>query len=429
MIKHTDAERAVLGSLIIDTAWHWKIPIIKEDYFTSIDYKALFSTIKGLFSSGRTIDTITVNAEQMRLKRDVLTIGECTDEVAHTANFETHLALIKESYISTYIRSVGVKLVEKSAFVEEAVEELDIAFNEVNRTIADGTEDRDWMLILGESMKEAETREKQAKRKEIIGVPSGLLDIDKVTNGWQNSDLIILAGRPSMGKTALALKFARSSQVKTAFFSLEMKDTRLADRLLIAESDVDADKYRSGWLSKNDWQMLEIGAGDLAEVPLIVDEKSSASLGYIRAQIMRKKPKLVIIDYLQLMGIKGYDKNAEFGVITKGLKAIAKQEDIPIILLCQLNRRAEDNVGGVPNLSNLRDSGEIEQDADLVLFVHRPRYYKQDFVTHHNKEIDTKGLMMVMIAKHRNGAIGNIPVRHNESITRFMNFTDMETPF
>jgi len=217
---------------------------------------------------------------------------------------------------------------------------------------------------------------------------------------------------------------AQNKNTKTLFFSLEMKDTRLVDRIMIAESGVDAEKFRSGYIGKNDWENLEIAANDILQLPLVIDERPRATLGYIRARIMQEEPGLVVIDYLQLMKVQGYDANKEYGEVAKGLKSIAMQMNIPIILLCQLNRATEDNKFGVPTLRNLRDSGEIEQDADLVIFVYRPSYYKIEEVKYRSSDVSTKNVVMLVIAKHRNGRLDNILLKHNESLTKFTDYEE-----
>jgi len=429
MIKTLEAEKAVLGSLILETTWHWYIPKLRVEYFTTIQNKALFSLIHELFVAGSGIDHTTVTIGCLKKNIDVTIVSEYTNSIAQTSNFEHYVFAIKDTHIASVIKKTGANIVEHSEDVDDAVATLDAAYNEVNNTIADGADDRSWDSILDESMNELEQREKRAKLNQINGVESGSRELDKVTNGWQNGDLIILAGRPSMGKTAIALNLAKYSKTETLVFSLEMKDVRLADRMLIAESGVEAYKYRSGFINSDDWRNIEDGAGRLSKLPLKIDQKSGASLGYIRAKIMRAKPKLVIIDYLQLMYVKGYDKNSEYGAVVKGLKAIAMQADIPIILLCQLNRAAEDNAGGVPSLRNLRDSGEIEQDADLVIFVYRPKYYKIQSVMHHNNEIMANNILMLLIAKHRNGPLQDIVLTHNESLTKFSDYKENTSPF
>ena len=270
------------------------------------------------------------------------------------------------------------------------------------------------------------------------GVPSGFTGIDRVTLGWQPSDMIIIAARPSMGKTAFTLTMARNMAVElnvpVAFFSLEMSSVQLMMRLIVAESGLESQKIRSGKLTPKEWKHLEESIKPLAAAPLFIDDTPAMSVYELRSKVRKLKAhndiKLIIIDYLQLMTgpkeLKG-NREQEVSTISRTLKAIAKETNIPIIALSQLNRAAEVAGGNKrPQLSNLRESGAIEQDADIVAFIHRPEYFGMA-VDENNTPI-TPGLTEFIIAKHRNGSVETVKLRFRKEQAKFTDYDD-DTPY
>ena len=280
--------------------------------------------------------------------------------------------------------------------------------------------------------KAIERIEEAAKHEEtLVGVPSGYTKLDRLTSGWQKSDLIILAARPSMGKTAFALSMARNMAVDhnrpVAFFSLEMSSIQLVNRLIIGETQLASDKIRTGRLENYEWEQLEYKIKDLEKAPVYVDDTPAISIFEFRAKSRRLKQKYdiqaIVIDYLQLMtGSKDSgSREQEVSHISRSLKSIAKELDVPIIALSQLNRSVEMRSGNKrPQLSDLRESGAIEQDADLVLFIHRPEYYGIDVDEEGNS---LKGVAEIIVAKHRNGPTGDV---HLKFVREFAKFVDMD---
>ena len=282
---------------------------------------------------------------------------------------------------------------------------------------------------------------KAAARKDgLSGLSSGFDRLDKMTSGWQNSDLIIIAARPAMGKTAFVLSMAKNiavdQKVPLAMFSLEMSNVQLVNRLIVNVCEIPGEKIKSGQLAEYEWAQLDYKIKALFDAPLYVDDTPSLSVFELRTKARRLvrdyKVKMIIIDYLQLMNASGMSYNSrqeEVSTISRSLKGLAKELDIPIIALSQLNRSVENRVGASaddpdskrPQLSDLRESGAIEQDADMVCFIHRPEYYKIYKDNHGN---DLKGLAEIIIAKHRNGAVGDVRLRFRGEYARFSNIED-----
>ena len=263
-------------------------------------------------------------------------------------------------------------------------------------------------------------------RDELTGVPTGFYDLDNMTSGLQKSDLIILAARPSMGKTALALNIAQNVALKAqktvAIFSLEMSKEQLVQRMLCSEAEVDTHKLKTGNMHASDWEKLTIAMNHFADAPLYIDDKPGATVMEVRAKcrrlaMERKEIGLVVIDYLQLMeGGNKEDRNQQISGISRGLKSLARELNVPVIALSQLSRAVESRPDKHPMMSDLRESGAIEQDADIIMFIYRDEYY--------NKEnTENRGKAEVIIAKHRNGAVGSIDLLFQGSITKFKNIT------
>lgn len=268
------------------------------------------------------------------------------------------------------------------------------------------------------------------------GVPSGFSDLDALTSGWQKSDLVVIAARPGMGKTAFSLSMARNMAIQferpVAIFSLEMSSTQLVTRLISSESGIPGDKLRKGNLDAHEWQMLHDKIPGLLEAPIYIDDTPALSVFELRAKCRRLKEQhniqMVMIDYIQLMTVatgenKNTNREQEISTISRSLKSLAKELDLPVIVLSQLNRSVETRGGNKrPQLSDLRESGAIEQDADMVLFIYRPEYYGFDTVenpSNQNEQLSTKGLATIIVAKHRNGALKDINLHFKADYARF----------
>ena len=282
---------------------------------------------------------------------------------------------------------------------------------------------------------EAFERMRKASKNEsnISGVPSGFTALDKITSGWQNSDLVIIAARPAMGKTAFVLSMSKNMAVNfnrpVAIFSLEMSKIQLVNRLIMNVCEIEGDKIKNGRLSPEEWHRLEYKVNDLLGAPIYIDDTPSLSIFELRSKARKlhseKKIQLIIIDYLQLMNASGMNfgsREQEISIISRNLKALAKELDIPIIALSQLNRNVESRSGlegKTPQLSDLRESGAIEQDADMVCFIHRPEYYH--IYSDPNSNKDLRGLGQIIVAKHRNGATDSIWLRFRSKYAKFQN--------
>jgi replicative DNA helicase len=286
--------------------------------------------------------------------------------------------------------------------------------------------------VIAEAMERIEEASKRTDG--LSGVASGFTDLDRITSGWQKSDLIIIAARPAMGKTAFILSMARNIAIEfkeaIAIFSLEMANVQLVNRLIVSETELPSEKIKNGNLDSWEWTQLETKVQTLVDSPMYIDDTAGLSIFELRAKCRRLKSKhnisIIIIDYLQLMNASGMNpgsREQEVSLISRSLKGLAKELDVPIIALSQLNRGVESRTGDAkrPQLSDLRESGAIEQDADMVLFIHRPEYYKI------MEDVDGQslaGVAEIIIAKHRNGATGDVRLRFKQHLARFQNLDD-----
>jgi replicative DNA helicase len=282
-----------------------------------------------------------------------------------------------------------------------------------------------------------QVEEAASKDGGVTGVPSGFTELDKMTNGWQPSDLLIIAARPAMGKTAFVLSMARNMAVDfkrpIAFFSLEMASVQLVNRLISSESGIPGDKLKKGQLDKKDWEHMHSSLKQLGEAPIFIDDTAALSVFELRAKCRRLKAQhdiqMIVIDYLQLMTAggnqKGGNREQEISMISRSLKALAKELEVPVVALSQLSRAVETRGGTKrPMLSDLRESGAIEQDADMVMFLYRPEYYGIEVSEETN--LPTEGLTELIIAKHRSGATGTVPLRFVNTLAKFTNYDDPE---
>ena len=364
-----------------------------------------------------------------------------TQKVSSSAHIEFHARIILQKFIQRSLIKISSEIIEES--YDESVDVFDLL---------DNAESKLYDITLGNVKKSTETAQDlviQAKKKieeiankeGLSGVPSGFERVDKVTSGWQPSDLVIIAARPGMGKTALTLSMARNmavnNNVPVAFFSLEMSSVQLITRLISSETGLSSEKLRTGRLEKHEWEQLNVKVKSLEQAPLFIDDTPALSIFDLRAKARRlasqHKIKLLIVDYLQLMTVGGNNKTGnreqEISTISRNLKSLAKELDIPVIALSQLSRAVETRTGSKrPILSDLRESGAIEQDADIVSFIYRPEYYKID-EWDDDERSPTEGQAEFIIAKHRNGGLDNIRLKFNGSLGRFENLDNFDSPF
>lgn len=430
-----EAEEAVLGAMMIDDAAANKaIGLLKSShYFYKEAHKKIFEAMLILSEESNPIDTVSVSNE-LKKKKSLKSVGGLyyltglVDKVPTAANIETYASIVKEKGILRDLISASHHM-SKKAF--ESREDVATILDEAEQSIFSLTQQKDNKLfehiqpILTKAIQNLEKM--QSKKGSVVGVPSGIIDLDNVTAGFRKSDLIVIAGRPSMGKTALALSIARNasleSRVPTAIFSLEMSSDQLAQRLLSSEARIDGHKARTGRLQTARWKDVVIASGKLADAPLFIDDTPALSILDLRSRARRLKREenigLLVVDYLQLMQgpRRSENRQQEISYITQSLKALAKELDIPIIALSQLSRAVESRTDKRPVLSDLRESGAIEQDADLVIFLYRPYVYD-------NKKVEEKGLAYLIVAKQRSGPTRTVKATFIDTYARFENYTD-----
>jgi len=430
-----EAEEAVLGAMMIDDAAANKaIGLLKSSsYFYKEAHRKIFEAMLVLSEESNPIDTVSVSNE-LKKKKSLKSVGGLyyltglVDKVPTAANIETYASIVKEKGILRDLISAS-HYMSKKAF--ESGEDVASILDEAEQSIFSLTQQKDNKLfqhikpILTEAIQNLEKM--QSKKGSVVGVPSGIIDLDNVTAGFRKSDLIVIAGRPSMGKTALALSVARNaaleSKVPTAIFSLEMSSDQLAQRLLSSEARIDGQKARTGRLQTARWKDVVIASGKLADAPLFIDDTAALSILDLRSRARRLKREenigLLVVDYLQLMQgpRRSENRQQEISYITQSLKALAKELDIPVIALSQLSRAVESRTNKRPVLSDLRESGAIEQDADLVIFLYRPFVYD-------DKKVEEKGLAYLIVAKQRSGPTRTVKATFIDTYARFENYTD-----
>ena len=423
-----DMETAVLGSMIIDRSCIDDIlSILKPESFYKDNHQKIYAAISDMRKENKVIDILTVTHE-LRQRKELEEIGgpvyitSLTSNIASTRHAEEHAYIIQDAYMKRELIRISSEVSHLSFDESEDTEEIISYFNiEVNKINSEGSTQTDPLnILIKERVREIEEIARNGSK--LVGVPSGL-NIDKLTGGWQSTDLIILAARPSMGKTSLALNLAlRACEYKypTAFFSLEMSKNQITDRTLSAYTSMTPIQIRTGNVN---WSEVEQGISVLEKLKMFVDDTAALSIVQLKSKIsklLRYGLKLVVVDYLQLMNgkISGGNREQEISELSRGVKAICKDTGLPIILLSQLNRSVELRANKRPQLSDLRESGAIEQDADLVMFLRRPEYYGME-LTEDGKQ--TKGLVEIFLEKHRNGPIGMVECYTNECLTKFYN--------
>ena len=434
-----DLEEAVLGALMLDKdALTNTIDILQPKSFYKEAHNRIFSAITRLFSRSEPIDILTVTQElkksgELEIVGGAFYISQLTNRVASAANTEFHARIISQKYIQRELIRISTETIrdayEDTSDVFELLDSAEKNLYAIVETNIRKNYDKMHTLI-GQTIKDIEAAREQ--KTGVTGVPSGFTALDRITSGWQRSDLIIIAARPAMGKTALVLSVARNAAVEfkrpVAVFSLEMSSLQLVLRLISAETELPADKLKKGQIEEYEFQQLNAKIGPIAEAPLFIDDTPALTIFELRAKARRLKQQhdisMIVIDYLQLMQAGGDGKGnreQEISAISRSLKSIAKELNIPIIALSQLSRAVETRGGDKkPQLSDLRESGAIEQDADMVLFIHRPEYYN---LTEDESGQSTQGVAEIIIAKHRNGPVGSVKLRF---IDRLAKFTDLD---
>jgi len=435
----TDIEEAVLGAMMLDKdAVALVIDILKPRSFYLEPHQKIFRCIQDLFIRSKPIDLLTVT-DQLRKSGTLSEVGgpffisQLTNRVGSTVNVEHHARIVAEKYIlRELIRS-------SNEVIRDAYEDTTDVFELLDRTeqnlfeITDQNVSRSFEKMESLVNRAIKNIEKTGEKGEgVVGVPSGFAELDNVTSGWQKTDLIIIAARPAMGKTAFTLALGRNAAVDynmpVAIFSLEMSALQLVNRLMSGESELPAEILKKGKLAKHEWQQLNTKVENLSAAPIFIDDTPGINIFELRAKCRRLKMQydiqMIIIDYLQLMSGSAEKKNTnreqEISAISRALKGIAKELNVPVIALSQLSRAVETRGGDKkPMLSDLRESGAIEQDADMVMFLYRPEYYGFDQDEQGNP---TQGIAEVIIAKHRNGALATVKTRFVSKFAKFVEF-------
>jgi replicative DNA helicase len=432
----TEAELAVLGAMFLDrSAIARTIELLEPAAFYHDQHRKIYEAILALFERGVPVDTVTV-ADELRRRGHLDYVGgsatlvTISTNVVSAAAAEHYARIVLERYLKRQLLQTAARIVEQSfEDSSDALELIDQAESEIF-SLAEMRLGKSYMSInrLARATFELITRlQERGLEHGITGVPTGFVKLDETLGGLQKSDLIIIAARPSMGKTALALSIARNIAVEfklpVGFFSIEMSGVQIVMRLLSAEAKVNAHAIRTGRLSHDDMSKIVKTIGRIAEAPIFIDDSPSLSLMELRAKARRLKAEhdvqAIFVDYLQLIHApKAESREREISIISRTLKQIAKELDIPIVALAQLNRSVESRADKRPMLSDLRESGSIEQDSDVVIFVTRPEVYE---ITTYDDGSPTENTAELIIAKQRNGPIGTVRTAYLKDFARFEN--------
>ena len=426
-----DAEQAILGSMLTDQdAVIDAMEVLKPEDFYREDNKYIYQSIINLYNRGEPIDIITVKAELTSMQKfeavgGIEYLATLPDKVPLVANADKYIKIVEE-------KSILRQLIKAA----NEIQSLGYAQNEEIDNIVDQSENMIFNIMQGKNQKGytqikdvlvetfAELEKLYNQKETVTGVPTGFADLDYKTAGLHNSDLVLIAARPAMGKSAFALNIATYAAINAkkpvVIFNLEMSKEQLVNRMLCSEAMVDSNKIRTGKIDEEDWIKLATALGPLSEAPIYIDDTPGISVAEIRAKCRKLKLEknigLIVIDYLQLIqgtGKKGASREQEISEISRSLKILAKELDVPVIALSQLSRAAEQRQDHRPMLSDLRESGAIEQDADIVMFLYRDDYY--------NQETEKKNIAEVIIAKHRAGSTGTIELLWLGNYTKFAN--------
>lgn len=433
-----EIERAVLGALLIDkNAFEMVCQWLTPETFYLPNHQKIYSAIRDLALAEKPVDVLTVTETlaKMGLLEEIggpATISEISCRVASSANVDFHARILAQKYLLRqlilFTSDIQTKAFDETIDVDDLMQHaegriFELAKRNIKQDFCD----------IKEAVLESydKTMRAYSNKGELAGVPTGYSRLDEVTNGWQNTDFIVLAGRPAMGKTSFALSLLKNIAVErkipSAFFSLEMSKVQLADRLIANVTDIEVTKIANGQLSDIELSQYDSNLPTLMDAPIYIDDTPGLSLMELRTKARRlvreHGVKIIFIDYLQLMNANGMhfsSRQEEVSTISRSLKGLAKELNLPVIALSQLNRGVESREGlegKRPQLSDLRESGAIEQDADMVLFVHRPEYYH---IFNDDQGHDLRGKAQIIIAKHRKGATSDILLSFEAEYTRFI---------
>ena len=426
-----EAEQAVIGSMLTDKdAVSSALEVLRPDDFYRDDNRIIFSAIMNLYNRSEPVDIITLKSELTSLGKleavgGLEYVAQLPDKVPTTSNVEKYIKIVEEKALLRSLIKTGNDVIELGY---DPTQEVEVIMDQAEKKIFDAIQRKNQKGyhtikdILVDSFTELERLYNQ--KQHITGVPTGFADLDYKTAGLHNSDLILVAARPAMGKSAFALNIATNAAVRAkvpvVIFSLEMAKEQMANRILCSEAMVDSNKVRTGKVEDEDWAKLAAASGELSEAPIYIDDTPGISIMEIRAKCRKMKMEkdigLIVIDYLQLIqgtGKRGASREQEISEISRSLKILAKEINVPVIALSQLSRAPEQRPDHRPMLADLRESGAIEQDADIVMFLYRDDYY--------NEESEKKNIAEVIIAKQRSGSTGTVELLWLGSYTKFAN--------
>ena len=429
-----EAEQAVLAAMFNDRdAILEVIPLLKESDFYRHDHGVLFATMRKMNEQNIPVDLVTITAQldkdgNLEKVGGITYVAQIANSLGSASNIVHYASIVKEKAVLRDLISIASNISNRSY---DDTEETEKILDDAERMVLEISQKRarsgltPISEVIDNTLSQLEILSQ--KKEGLTGLTSGFIDLDRITSGWQKSDFIILAARPAMGKTAFALNMAQNAAIAThepvAIFSLEMSKEQLVNRMVSSMAEIDQQTLRNGRIYGDDWVQLVNAIAPLAEAPVYIDDTPAISVREVRAKARRLKTErglsLVIIDYLQLMGSTGRieSRQQEVSQISRSLKALARELDIPIIALSQLSRSVEQGQEKKPSLSHLRESGSLEQDADIVMFIYRDEYY--------NEDSEKKGQAEIIIAKHRNGATGSVDLSFRKEFTKFGNLSRM----
>ncbi len=428
-----EAEQAVLAAMFNDRdAILEVIPLLKDTDFYRHDHGVLFATMRKMNEQNVPVDLVTITAQldkdgNLEKAGGITYVAQIANSLGSAANITHYANIVKEKAVLRDLINIASNISNRSY---DDTEETEKILDDAERMVLEISQKRTRSgltpvsEVLGETLNRLEIL--STKQEGLTGLTSGFIDLDRMTSGWQKSDFIILAARPAMGKTAFALNMAQNAALLTkqpvAIFSLEMSKEQLVNRMISSQAEIDQQVLRNGRIFGEDWIRLVNAIAPLGEAPIYIDDTPAISVREVRAKARRLKTEqglALLIDYLQLMGSTGRveSRQQEVSQISRSLKALARELDIPIIALSQLSRSVEQGQEKKPSLSHLRESGSLEQDADIVMFIYRDEYY--------NENSEKKGQAEIIIAKHRNGATGSVDLSFRKEFTKFGNLSRM----
>ncbi len=435
--QNIEAEEAVLGAILVNPQVITKVvETLKPESFYKPAHRYVYESMLQLFNQNERIDIVSVS-DVLNYNQKLDTVGgrafinDLSYKTITTSNIEYYAKIVQEKAIKRALINAGSEIVSFGYDVNPIDDSLDRAEKLIfdiasKKATSDLTHVKDLVLNTYEKIEY-----RYEHKDELTGTPTGFYELDAIMNGLQKSDLIVLAARPAMGKTAFALNIAQNVALKTntpvAIFSLEMSKEQLMQRMLCSEAEIDSQRVKTGNMQSKDWEKLANAMNLFAQAPIYIDDTSGSTITDIRAKCRRLKMEeknlgLVLIDYLQLMESSSReDRMQQISAISRGLKILARELDVPVIALSQLSRAVESRTDKRPMLSDLRESGAIEQDADIVMFIYRDEYYKKADEDDEVSKASSKGESEIIIAKHRNGSVGTIKLLFQGNITKFKN--------